>query len=88
MGMTIQVMTAFGPKKNPTVQVTASGEPRVTELPADLSVALEARAGARAAFDTFAPSRCRERVRQLEATKTQDTRIRRREKLLADLTIR
>ena len=88
MGMTIQVMTAFGPKKNPTVQVTASGEPRVTEVPADLSAALEAQAGARAAFDTFAPSIRRERVRQLEATKIQDTRTRRREKLLADLTIR
>ena len=84
--MTIQVMTAFGPKKNPTVQV--SGEPRVTELPADLSAALGAQAGARAAFDTFAPFRRRERVRQLEATKTQDTRTRRREQLLADLTIR
>ena len=88
MGMTIQVMTAFGPKKNPTVQVTASGEPRVTELPADLSAALEAQAGARAAFDTFVLFRRRERVRQLEATKTQDTRTRRRGKLLADLTVR
>ena len=84
--MTIQVMTAFGPKKNPTVQV--SGEPRVTELPADLSAALKAQAGARTAFDTFAPSRRRESVWQLEATKTQDTRTRRREQLLADLTIR
>ncbi len=61
MGMTIQIMTVFGPKKNPTVQVTASGEPRVTELPADLSAALEAQAGARAAFDTFVLFRRREK---------------------------
>ena len=63
-------------------------EPRVTELPADLSAALEAQTGARAAFDSLAPSRRKEMIRQLEDAKTEDTRTRRREKLLADLAAR
>ena len=59
--------------------------PPPLELPADLSAALDAQAGARHIFEALAPSRRRELVRQLEDAKTQETRDRRREKLLAQL---
>ena len=70
------------------VSLALDTEPRVSEVPADLGAALEAQTGARAAFGALAPSRRKEMIRQLEDAKTQDTRTRRRETLLADLAAR
>lgn len=51
--------------------------PRTVELPDDLAAALEARSGARAAFDAVAPSMRKEFVRQVESAKAAETRTRR-----------
>ena len=51
--------------------------PRTVELPDDLAAALEARSGARAAFDAAAPSMRKEYVRQVESAKVAETRARR-----------
>lgn len=51
--------------------------PRTVELPDDLAAALEARSGARAAFDAAAPSMRKEFVRQVESAKAAETRTRR-----------
>ncbi len=51
--------------------------PRTVELPDDLAAALEARSGARAAFDAAAPSTRKEFVRQVESAKAAETRTRR-----------
>ncbi|PKN94875.1 MAG: hypothetical protein CVU44_03460 [Chloroflexi bacterium HGW-Chloroflexi-6] len=51
--------------------------PRTVDLPDDLAAALDAKPGARAAFDATAPSMRKEFVRQVESAKAAETRTRR-----------
>lgn len=51
--------------------------PRTVEVPADLAAALEARPGARAAFDGLSYTLRKEHVRQVETAKAAETRQRR-----------
>ena len=66
------------------VTLTLQTAPRVTELPETLVVALNA-AGLRAAFDVAAPSRRKEWVRLVMDAKTEETRLRRVDKVVAEL---
>ncbi len=59
--------------------------PRTVEIPAELAAALAAAKGAQAAFDTSAPSRKKEMVRQVVDTKSADTRARRIAKIIEQL---
>lgn len=61
--------------------------PRTVDVPDDLAVALEAKPGARAAFDTTAPSMRKEYVRQVESAKAAETRARRIAAIVEKLTI-
>jgi Bacteriocin-protection, YdeI or OmpD-Associated/Domain of unknown function (DUF1905) len=67
-----------------TVTLELDLEPRSVELPQDLAVALEA-SGLRAAFDSAAPSKRKEFVRQVLDAKTEETRARRIEKVVDQL---
>jgi hypothetical protein len=69
-----------------TVTLELDLEPREVELPQDLALALEA-SGLRAAFDSSAPSKRKEFVRQVLDAKTEETRARRIEKVVAQLGI-
>jgi len=60
-------------------------EPRMVELPDDLSAALEGQVGARAAFNASSPSKRKEFLRQVLEAKTQDTRARRIARVLESL---
>lgn len=70
---------AAGVQGGDQVEVTLELDlaPRTVELPDDLAAALEARSGARAAFDAAAPSTRKEFVRQVESAKAAETRTRR-----------
>jgi hypothetical protein len=70
---------AAGVQGGDQVEVTLELDlaPRTVELPDDLAAALEARSGARAAFDAAAPSMRKEYVRQVESAKAAETRTRR-----------
>lgn len=59
--------------------------PRTVEIPAELAAALAAAKGAQAAFDTSAPSRKKEMVRQVVETKSEETRARRIAKIIEQL---
>lgn len=59
-------------------------EARTVSVPDDLAAALSS-AGSREAFDSLAPSRRKEFVRQVEDAKSPATRTRRIEKILAEL---
>ncbi len=67
-----------------TVTLELDLEPRGVELPEDLVAALEA-SGTQAAFEKSAPSKRKEFVRQVLEAKTQQTRVRRIEKVVAQL---
>jgi Bacteriocin-protection, YdeI or OmpD-Associated/Domain of unknown function (DUF1905) len=67
-----------------TVTLELDLEPRSLELPEDLAFALE-KSGTRAAFDSSAPSKRKEFVRQVMDAKTQETRTRRIEKVVTQL---
>ncbi len=67
-----------------TVTLELDLEPRNVELPEDLALALE-QSGTRAAFDSSAPSKRKEFVRQVTEAKTQETRARRIEKIVRQL---
>ena len=60
--------------------------PRTVEPPDDLAAALEAKPGARAAFDAAAPSMQKEYVRQVESAKAAETRARRIAAIVEKLT--
>lgn len=77
---------ASGLKSGDAVEVTLELEtaPRTVEVPADLQKALTA-AGLEAVFAKQAPSKRKEFVRQVEETKSEETRARRVEKILAQL---
>jgi antitoxin component of MazEF toxin-antitoxin module len=78
---------AAGVKGGDKVEVTLELdiEPRTVEVPDDLAAALAAKPGARAAFDASSPSKRKEFVRQVEDAKTQETRDRRIEGIVAKL---
>lgn len=67
-----------------TVTLELDLEPRGLELPEDLAAALEA-SGVTAVFEKSAPSKRKEFVRQVLEAKTQETRARRIEKVVAQL---
>ena len=69
------------------VQVTLELDtaPRTVEVPADLAAALDA-AGGRAAFDALSYSNQRRHVLSVDGAKTDDTRRRRIDKVVAELS--
>lgn len=77
---------ASGLKGGDAVEVTLELEtqPRTVEVPADLQKAL-AKAKLTTVFDQQAPSKRKEFVRQVEEAKTEETRTRRIEKVVAQL---
>jgi len=78
---------AAGVKAGDEVEVTIEldTEPRTVTLPNDLAAALEARPGARTAFDALSYSQRKEHVRQVETAKAQETRERRIAAIVAKL---
>lgn len=70
---------AAGAKAGDQVEVTLEldEQPRTVEVPADLAAALDARLGARAAFDALSYTNRKEHVRQVESAKAEETRRRR-----------
>ncbi|HEY0276673.1 MAG TPA: YdeI/OmpD-associated family protein [Solirubrobacterales bacterium] len=67
------------------VEVELDTEPRVLEVPEDLTRALDADPEARAAWDALAPSHRRRHVHSIEGAKKAETRARRIEKAVAEL---
>lgn len=67
------------------VELTLDTEPRVTEVPADLAAALAASTEAQAAFDKLSPSAKKAHVVNVESAKTDATRQRRVESIVAKL---
>ena len=63
------------------VTLTLDDRPRITPVPDDLQAALHA-ASLRDAFDALAPSKRKERVRQVEDAKTEATRQKRIQKVI------
>jgi hypothetical protein len=78
---------AAGVKAGDEVEVTLEldAEPRTVAVPDDLAAALEAKPGARAAFDALAYSQRTEHVRQVETAKAEATRERRIAGIVAKL---
>jgi uncharacterized protein YdeI (YjbR/CyaY-like superfamily) len=78
---------AAGLKANDKVTVTLELEttPRTIKVPDDLAKALS-KAGVRKMFDAAAPSKRKEFVRQVEDAKTQETRERRIDKIVRQLS--
>jgi uncharacterized protein YdeI (YjbR/CyaY-like superfamily) len=78
---------AAGLKAGDKVEVTLELEttPRTVEIPDNLAKALT-KAGVRKTFDAAALSKRKEFVRQVEDAKTQETRERRIEKIIAQLS--
>jgi hypothetical protein len=78
---------ASGFKAHDKVTVTLELEtlPRLVEVPDDLAKALS-KAGVRTTFDASAPSKRKEFVRQVEEAKTQETRERRIEIIVTQLS--
>jgi len=77
---------AAGVKAGDQVEVTLAldTEPRTVEVPDDLAMALE-EGGVTAVFDTLAPSKRKEHVRQVTSAKAEETRQRRIAKIVANL---
>ncbi len=61
-------------------------EPRTVDVPEDLTAALDAQPGARAAFDALNYSTRKEHARQVESAKAQETRERRIVKIIDSLS--
>ncbi|MBZ0292339.1 MAG: YdeI/OmpD-associated family protein [Anaerolineae bacterium] len=79
---------AAGIKAGDEVAVTLEldTEPRTVEVPDDLAAALAEKPGARETFDALAYSKRKEFVRQVEDAKTQETRQRRIDKIVAGMS--
>ncbi len=79
---------AAGVKGGDRVEITLELDlaPRTVDVPDDLAVALEAKLGARAAFEASAPSMRKEYVRQVESAKAAETRTRRIAAIVEKLT--
>lgn len=67
------------------VDLALDSAPRTVEVPPDLAAALDARPGARAAFDALSFTARKEHARQVESAKTQATRDRRVAAIVAQL---
>lgn len=67
------------------VTITVDTEARVVEIPPALAEALDADPAVRAAFENLAPSKRKEMARQIAEVKSEDTRVRRLEKILNEL---
>jgi bifunctional DNA-binding transcriptional regulator/antitoxin component of YhaV-PrlF toxin-antitoxin module len=78
---------AAGLKAGGKVEVILELEttPRTVDVPEDLASALM-KAGTKKTFETLAPSKRKEFVRQVEDAKTQETRERRIEKIITQLS--
>ncbi len=68
------------------VKVELDAEPREVEVPADLAAALDAHPAARKAFDALSYSRKRQHTLSVEGAKTAETRQRRIDKAISELT--
>jgi bifunctional DNA-binding transcriptional regulator/antitoxin component of YhaV-PrlF toxin-antitoxin module len=68
-----------------TVTLELETTPRIIQVPDDLAKALT-KAGVRKMFDAAAPSKRKEFVRQVEDAKTEETRGKRIEKIVASLS--
>ena len=68
------------------VSIELDLEPRIVEVPGDLSAALASQPGAQAAFDRLSYSLRKEAVRQVESAKAQETRERRIAAIVAKLS--
>jgi hypothetical protein len=79
--------TAAGVSAGDTVEVSLELDtaPRTVDVPADLATALDA-AGVRAAFDALSYSNQRRHVLSVDGAKTDDTRRRRIDKVVAELS--
>jgi bifunctional DNA-binding transcriptional regulator/antitoxin component of YhaV-PrlF toxin-antitoxin module len=79
---------AAGVKAGDTLEITLEldNEPRVVEVPADLTDALASVSGAREAFDRSSYSARKEFVRQVESAKAPETRVRRIQKIVDQLS--
>lgn len=67
------------------IDLAVDDEPITVDEPAELSEALEADPAARAAFDALTLSQRRQNARVIDQAKGAETRVRRVEKLLAEL---
>jgi hypothetical protein len=87
VGVTAENRQAAGVQGGEEVDITIELdlEPRTVEIPKDLKAALTG-AGAVEAFENSAPSMKKEYVRQVNETKTQETRERRIAKIVAKLS--
>jgi len=74
--------TGLGPGAAIEVTLELDTAPRTVDVPADLAAALDARPGARDAFDRLSYSARKEHVRQVETAKAADTRSRRIERII------
>ena len=77
--------TGIAPGQAIEVSLELDTTPRTVEVPADLTAALEARPGAREAFDRLSYSVRKEHVRQVETAKAAETRERRIARILDGL---
>ena len=68
------------------VDVELDTEPRIVEVPPDLAEALAAVAGARERFDALSPSRQKAHVVSVTGAKAAETRARRVEKVVGELS--
>lgn len=68
------------------IELVLDDQPRVIEPPNDLAVALGDNPAAKAAWDKLAPSRKKAHVTAIEGAKAAETRARRVEKTIAELT--
>jgi hypothetical protein len=84
--LSLEHRTAAGvdPNEEVTITISLDTEPRLVELPDDLKAALVA-AKFLETFETKAPSKRKEWVRQVMDAKTPETRERRITKVIADL---
>ncbi|MET0773040.1 MAG: YdeI/OmpD-associated family protein [Candidatus Limnocylindrales bacterium] len=77
--------TGLGPGAAIEVTLELDTAPRTVDVPPDLAAAMEARPGAREAFDRLSYSVRKEHVRQVETAKAAETRARRIERILDSL---
>jgi hypothetical protein len=77
--------TGLGPGAPIEVTLELDTAPRTVEVPADLAAALDARPGAREAFDRLSYTVRKEHARQVETAKAAETRARRIERILDSL---
>jgi hypothetical protein len=69
-----------------TVAIEPDDQPRTVEVPADLAAALDATPAAKAAFEVLSYSNQRRHTLSVEGAKTAETRQRRIDKVIAELT--